>query len=394
MNKNKNMNNNNKMLERVLLMMKYDSSKTLTENSDVVRHEFAQQLNEARTIIPKTVTPKANKLGGLKSLNLNPSQLQQVGTWKAKFIAKNGVDPTLAQTEAYAKRYLVNKGTVAPAMSTVGGQITGTAPNGYTFTMKPPKPSLPKNPANVTSKDQGIMKRLWGNIKRNPGKWTLGIVGAGLTATALYYLLRNVPTISKCLLDSLTEEELNSLQAQGTSGQITRTQVGNRIVDLNGGLSFGLDNGQVTTVNGKYKGTYSCDGNNIKVSIAGTEFIITGGSSADSGTKTNIQSKYKQCSETLPIAMYCKNSTVSKVQACLNIKQDGAFGPLTSQSLVAKGVDGQSITQASIDKVCGGAEVTPEKLTSDVDVTDLSGNSADYVGIKDSDKSNSEEGIG
>ena len=394
MNKNKNMNNNNKMLERVLLMMKYDSSKTLTENSDVVRHEFAQQLNEARTIIPKTVTPKANKLGGLKSLNLNPSQLQQVGTWKAKFIAKNGVDPTLAQTEAYAKRYLVNKGTVAPAMSTVGGQITGTAPNGYTFTMKPPKPSLPKNPANVTSKDQGIMKRLWGNIKRNPGKWTLGIVGAGLTATALYYLLRNVPTISKCLLDSLTEEELNSLQAQGTSGQITRTQVGNRIVDLNGGLSFGLDNGQVTTVNGKYKGTYSCDGNNIKVSIAGTEFIITGGSSADSGTKTNIQSKYKQCSETLPIAMYCKNSTVSKVQACLNIKQDGAFGPLTSQSLVAKGVDGQSITQASIDKVCGGAEVTPEKLTSDVDVTDLSGNSADYVSIKDSDKSNSEEGIG
>ena len=394
MNKNKNMNDNNKMLERVLLMMKYDSSKTLTENSDVVRHEFAQQLNEARTIIPKTVTPKANKLGGLKSLNLNPSQLQQVGTWKAKFIAKNGVDPTLAQTEAYAKRYLVNKATVAPAMSTVGGQITGTAPNGYTFTMKPPKPSLPKNPANVTSKDQGIMKRLWGNIKRNPGKWTLGIVGAGLTATALYYLLRNVPTISKCLLDSLTEEELNSLQAQGTSGQITRTQVGNRIVDLNGGLSFGLDNGQVTTVNGKYKGTYSCDGNNIKVSIAGTEFIITGGSSADSGTKTNIQSKYKQCSETLPIAMYCKNSTVSKVQACLNIKQDGAFGPLTSQSLVAKGVDGQSITQASIDKVCGGAEVTPEKLTSDVDVTDLSGNSADYVGIKDSDKSNSEEGIG
>ena len=319
-------------------MMKYDSSKTLTENSDVVRHEFAQQLNEARTIIPKTVTPKANKLGGLKSLNLNPSQLQQVGTWKAKFIAKNGVDPTLAQTEAYAKRYLVNKGTVAPAMSTVGGGQNVSfqnIPQGYGAQIR--KLPASKAKTNITPKDQGIMKRLWGNIKRNPGKWTLGIVGAGLTATALYYLLRNVPTISKCLLDSLTEEELNSLQAQGTSGQITRTQVGNRIVDLNGGLSFGLDNGQVTTVNGKYKGTYSCDGNNIKVSIAGTEFIITGGSSADSGTKTNIQSKYKQCSETLPIAMYCKNSTIGKVQACLNIKQDGAFGPLTSQALVAKG---------------------------------------------------------
>ena len=42
MNKNKNMNDNNKMLERVLLMMKYDSSKTLTENSDVVKNEFSQ----------------------------------------------------------------------------------------------------------------------------------------------------------------------------------------------------------------------------------------------------------------------------------------------------------------------------------------------------------------
>jgi hypothetical protein len=391
MNKIKNMNNNNKMLERVLLMMKYDSSKTLTENSDVVRYEFAQQLNEA---VPKVVaTPKIKTLTAkqLARQQAKQAKITQVATY-ASTPLPNGNLPTIAQQKAYAKS--LSSGTVTPAMSTVGGQVTATVPQNYTVTMKPPKPSLPKNPANVTPKDQGIMRRLWGNIKRNPGKWTLGIVGAGLTATALYYLLRNVPTISKCLLDSLTEEELNSLQAQGTSGQITRTQVGNRIVDLNGGLSFGLDNGQVTTVNEKYKGTYSCDGNNIKVSIAGTEFIITGGSSADSGTKTNIQSKYKQCSETLPIPMYCKNSTIGKVQGCLNIKQDGAFGPLTSQALVAKGADGQSITQASIDKVCGGAEVTPEKLTKDVDITDISGNSTDYVGIKDSNKSNSEEGMG
>ena len=376
------MNSNNEILERVLLMMKYDSSKTLKENSDVVKKEFAEQLNEAPRIRTKAkLKPKATvrkTAGGLSTTQIKA----QTATY-AKTPLSNGKLPTTQQQIAYAKKIAAGK------------TVTVNAPATSKITITPPKPSLPKNKANITSKDQGIMRRLWGNIKRNPGKWTLGIVGAGLTATALYYLLRNVPTISKCLLDSLTEEELNSLQAQGTSGQITRTQVGNRIVDLNGGLSFGLDNGQVTTVNGKYKGTYSCDGNNIKVSIAGTEFIITGGSSSDSGTKTNIQSKYKQCSETLPIAMYCKNSTIGKVQACLNIKQDGAFGPLTSQSLVAKGLDGQSITQASIDKVCGGAaEVTPEKLTSDVDVTDLSGNSADYVGIKDSDKSNSEEGIG
>jgi hypothetical protein len=221
-------------------------------------------------------------------------------------------------------------------------------------------------------------------------KYAIGI--GGLSAVVWYSFLRDVVNVSPCLLDSLTDEEIGQLNG-GTSGTITRTQVGNRIADINGGLVFQLDRNEVTTGNGKYKGTYSCDGNNIKVEIAGSVFTIGGGSSTNNGG--GGKSKYKQCSETLPIAMYCKNSIIGKVQACLNIKQDGAFGPLTSQSLVAKGLDGQSITQASIDKVCGGAaEVTPEKLTSDVDVTDMSGDSTDYVGIKDSDKSNSEEGMG
>jgi hypothetical protein len=64
MNKNKNMNGNNKMLERVLLMMKYDSSKTLKENSDIVKNEFAQQLNEKGgprfKAKPKASAPKAS----------------------------------------------------------------------------------------------------------------------------------------------------------------------------------------------------------------------------------------------------------------------------------------------------------------------------------------------
>jgi len=109
-------------------------------------------------------------------------------------------------------------------------------------------------------------------------------------------------------------------------------------------------------------------------------------------TGTTTTSKYTTCSETLPIKMYCKNSTVSRIQGCLSIKQDGAFGPQTSQALVAKGVDGQLITQSSIDKVCADA-VKPEKLTKDVDMEDMGGNSTDYAGIKSSDKSNSEEGI-
>jgi hypothetical protein len=114
----------------------------------------------------------------------------------------------------------------------------------------------------------------------------------------------------------------------------------------------------------------------------------------DPNTNTTPECKYKICSETLPIKMCCKNSTISKVQECLGFTGsdlDGKFGPITSKALVAKGADGQSITQTSIDKVCG--EATPEKLTKDIEVTDLSGDSSDLNDDK-IDNTNSEEGMG
>ena len=69
-------------------------------------------------------------------------------------------------------------------------------------------------------------------------------------------------------------------------------------------------------------------------------------------------SKYKTCPDTFPIAMYCKNETVRKVQGCLSIKTDGAFGPGTQSALVAKGLPGTEITQNTVDVACG-SKVTP-----------------------------------
>lgn len=104
--------------------------------------------------------------------------------------------------------------------------------------------------------------------------------------------------------------------------------------------------------------------------------IVTGDQITPSPTPTNGGGgKYTQCPETFPIKMYCKNSTVSRVQGCIGVKQDGAFGPITSQALVAKGVDGQSITQDSLNKVCGGnVETQPDP--SDVIPDDFNGQSS------------------
>ena len=363
------MNDNNKMLERVLLMMKYDSSKTLTENSDAVRNEFAQQLNEAGPRLrakpkPKLSTPKAPKVPPTK---ITPSGLSvgqvksQVSTY-AKTPLPNGKLPTTAQQVAYGKQLAAGK----------GGTVNVQAPATSLVTVKPATGA--KANQKVSTKNLSILSKFKGNVKKYPWRYAFGL---GLTGgAALWYFLRDNTEVSPCLLNSLSEEEMVGLEGAGTTGTITRAQVGNRLADLNGGLIFSLDNTGVTTGNGKYKGTYSCEGDAIKISIGGSEFTIGSTGTVDKGTSGGGGggSRYKQCAETFPIAMYCKNSTIARVQGCVGVKQDGAFGPKTSAALVAKGADGSSITQATIDKVCGGGQSNKQSAPfSDAEEDDAGG---------------------
>jgi len=81
-------------------------------------------------------------------------------------------------------------------------------------------------------------------------------------------------------------------------------------------------------------------------------------------------SQYRSCPETLPIAKFCKNETIKKVQGCLGITADGLFGPKTQGALESKGVDGTSITQQTIDKVCNNNTALVDPDTEDVDGQD------------------------
>lgn len=71
--------------------------------------------------------------------------------------------------------------------------------------------------------------------------------------------------------------------------------------------------------------------------------------------ETKKVSQYKSCPDTFPINKFCKNDTIRKVQGCLGIKADGAFGPATQAALEGKGLAGTQITQDSVDKACGGS---------------------------------------
>jgi hypothetical protein len=371
------MNDNNKMLERVLLMMKYDSSKTLTENSDVVRNEFSQLLSEKGfrgrgrpTGSKNTIKKSAPAPAPIKPPpGMTLKQAESLGNYKSSYTAQYGKPPSKAELKAFQ-----TNGYKAPK----GGTVNINAPATSKVTVQPAKGPAKKGKPKPPPKDAGILSKFTGSVKKYPWRYALGL---GLTGLGVWYFLKDNTEVSPCLLDSLTEEEMAALNGAGTSGTITRAQVGNRLADLNGGLIFSLDKPEVVTVNGKYKGTYSCDGGALKISIAGSEFMLGAGTpGADTGTGNTGGNggqggggRYTQCPETLPIAMYCKNSTVARVQGCVGAKQDGAFGPNTSAALVAKGADGSSITQASIDKVCGGEQPEKEKDPASALSDDFSG---------------------
>ena len=156
-------------------------------------------------------------------------------------------------------------------------------------------------------------------------------------------------------------------------------------------IQYGRDKGKTWDF---WVNKYKVTAQEIEIAKNSCGKVNQGGGKTGGGGGGGRRSKYKQCSETLPIAMFCKNSTIARVQGCIGVKQDGAFGPLTSKALVAKGADGSSITQATIDKVCNAnAAAKIEKLGQDVDVEDMGGNTtSNNVNIKSSD--NSEDGIG
>jgi hypothetical protein len=75
--------------------------------------------------------------------------------------------------------------------------------------------------------------------------------------------------------------------------------------------------------------------------------------------KTPGPNKWKECSE-FPLTKGCKGEKVSKIQNCLGIGADGKFGSGTEKSLSDKGY-GTTVTQEIYNKIienCGGEEST------------------------------------
>lgn len=66
---------------------------------------------------------------------------------------------------------------------------------------------------------------------------------------------------------------------------------------------------------------------------------------------------YKACTGTY--TQGCKSQTIKKVQGCLGLVDDGKFGPKTQKALAAKGF-ASGFTDADVDKICNKVQASPE----------------------------------
>jgi hypothetical protein len=73
---------------------------------------------------------------------------------------------------------------------------------------------------------------------------------------------------------------------------------------------------------------------------------------------------YKLCTGTYSFG--CKSDVIAKVQGCLGLVADGKFGPKTKATLSSKGFT--TFTDTDVEKICGKTQPTPTKDEFDVQV--------------------------
>lgn len=95
----------------------------------------------------------------------------------------------------------------------------------------------------------------------------------------------------------------------------------------------------------------------------------------DGGGQRRYISQFKECTGTYSVR--CKSEVIRKVQGCLGIKTDGLFGKRTKNAVNAK-IGKTSFTDADVNTICGTTVQTtiapikePEEISSDSSSTNI-----------------------
>jgi hypothetical protein len=287
-------------LEKMKLLMKYDTSKTLNENVEVIKE---QTIGQGSDVAGVTALGAGAAAAGLAAGGAAGSVVPIVGTIVGAGIGY-GVG-TLVQ-------YYHNKDKGARAFKDLMGFCTNSAAVN----------SIPRGLSNQQ------VKNLAYEIEDAKGSWNDD-------EDAIIKALQGLVTVSDlCYLNTKIQGGLYTFLDDLTDSPDEWKQFTRPVDDL-------IENSTLKVADDTKKDDTKKDD---------TKKDDT---KKDDGGKSKYT--YTYCPETFPIAQFCKNTTISKVQSCLGgIRADGAFGPKTQAALEAKGLPGTQITQNSVDTACGG----------------------------------------
>jgi hypothetical protein len=325
-------------LERIKLMMEYDSSKTLDENK--------QTINEVAPLIaaiPWLTAAVASKIG------IGALVTAGIGAW---------IYNTQGGGDSFTKTKLF---------------FAGCSKN-----MKDLKPTVSK------SEYREAADSIYNAIE-----------GIGTDTNAIKAALNSMPTVSDlCALNSWYSTQYGDLyddldsDIDGTDfTKYVWSAIAPKIADAEDDLSkIKTDGGKTGWEN------FSCVPNlanskGVKISSDGSYLIgnfryYANGRKGDTTTKlisnytcndpefkterkggVKKTGTFTACTENMPIKYLCKNETIKKVQACLGLPmkyQTGNFGPITKQALIDKGQNGDQIDSGTIIAACKETKPTTQ----------------------------------
>lgn len=400
------------ILNRIKLLMEYDTSKTLSENiliveivstaddllrglkilgnagvaDDIFKRAGIQSVDTAGNVVAINTLDDFVKFGR----NMSPANLGKVQSNllkstlpiadKAKYIEnyvaqniKKGFGKGMNATQISDD--LVKRGFPKDVADDIANKMTSHY-SGVNLIGTTPQKSTGAGVINKTITASN-KKSTFKNWIKNFGSWNsmsrtqkiLTIVGSGLGVYLLWrYFKDEEPGVfNDCVLSHMNNEDLTKMAQINFGEGIIITNVPNKQLAAMGGIKL-FTNGKLESVNGGIKGTWSSEGGSISVTIGGQTLNIPCGKETipdtDDGSVDPGTSRYRDCGSG-PFSKGCyerdPNGSIHRVQSCLGITSDGKFWNVTESALMYK-TGKKSFTKDEVNTICGGSNTTTSNV--------------------------------
>ena len=303
-------------LQRIKLMMEYDSSKTLTENKKVIKEQY---------VAPTVAGATAGAVAGASAVKAGLVAGTLTGGGAAGFATSIGLGLGATGTAAATLGFAVLGGAAAAAVLPLAYWLvtkdTGSNKVKKMFQMcSTDEAKIAKLPRKLQDTD---LRSITDDIEDAIVNDSYGFQG-GTDEEKLFGAFKQ--------LESGTASDFCALVKYYNS----HSDSGDLFDDLDSDID----------AESEWKQIYRPIRNCVEDSLLTLKDETPKKDDKKTGGKTG--GGYKSCSGTYSYG--CKSDVIAKVQGCLGLVTDGKFGPKTKSALSGKGFT--TFTDADVDKIC------------------------------------------